>query len=210
MGYSNGGRRAFKPGYDRYKVGLNKLRLLGEFKFFETALDEDPAGAAVIEDSLVHIAQGDAENQRTGRTITIRGIHIRGYFEFAENATQSTETVRMMIVLDKQCNGTAAVATDILETDNPRAFKNLANTSRFVTLLDRYFTMNALNADAASNYGAFKLPFIYNKKCSIPIHYNSTTGVIAEIRSNNILTLIANEDQNVALKATARVRFTDN
>ncbi len=184
----------------------------GEKKFLETAVNLGVAATGgLIEDSINHVAQGTGESQRVGRQIKIHNVSLRGAFNYPEHATQSYDMCRFIVYLDTQCNGAAAAVTDILETADEHAFRNLANSKRFRILQDMHFAMNSLTADAASQYGGvFKQhEFFWESKKGVDIEYNSTAGAIGEIRSNNIGILWVNQLGNVAYEATCRIRYSD-
>ncbi len=209
--YKRRGAFQFKaPQAKRYSKIYQKVS--PERKFFETAISfAVGAGAGLIEDSLVHISQGTEESQRVGRSVTLSSLHIRGVYNFVEHATVSADACRFIVYLDKQTNGATAAVTDILETADEKAYRNLSNTGRFEILADRYFTINSLTADGASNYGQVLKPLNINIpfKQGIKIEYNNTTGNITEIRSNNIGLLWINQGAT-SVTATARVRYLDS
>ncbi len=215
---TNGG--GFKPrGAFQFKAPIPKkyskiYQRLGETKFLDTSITGHVLGSTggTVDDSMNHVAQGTTESQRVGRQIRIHHINIRGNFNFAEHATESNDVCRFIVFLDKQANGAAAVTADILESASVHAFRNLANTKRFQILDDKHFTINAMNADAASNYGGFEkiYNFFYKSAAGIPIEFNNTAGAIGEIRSNNIGTLFLNDKGNVAFGGTCRIRYSDS
>ena len=153
-------KRYFRKGYDRVGgfYGRNRKRRkfgLGrpEKKFFDEQINvtEIAQGGAFINtntvpttntSTIVDIGQGVSESQRIGRKCTITNIHMKLNFRWkTDSATTMTETgqlpsevVRMIIFWDKQCNGTAITATQLLETDDYNAFRQLANKMRFRVL----------------------------------------------------------------------------
>ncbi len=181
--------------------------------------------SSVFLNTIVDIAQNTSEKGRIGRKCTITDIHMKLWFDFTSNASASAtvgaseghEQVRIMLFWDKQCNGTAATALQLLETDDVTEYRNLANKMRFRILYDKTFNWNAnkiVNGNAASNDVDFKQYFVkINKKVFIPIEYNnaSSDGALATIRSNNIGMIIWAErgDQMATRVGRIRVRFID-
>ncbi len=202
----------FRPGIDRRNVG-NLQVAQGEKKFLDTAITGHVLASTggTIDDSMLHVAQGTAEQERIGRQITLHNISIKGHFNLAENATESADFCRFIVFLDTQCNGTPAVTADILESASVHSFRNLAKARRFTILQDLHFPINSNNADAASNYGGkFKdHSFYWYSRDGLPIEYNNTTGAIGELESNNVGTLFLNQDGNVAYAGTCRIRYSD-
>ncbi len=190
-----------------------------ELKFHDLDVDDVliAANGNIAEDSVLTIAQGTTESTRLGRKITIKNVFWR--FKMTLQAIdagtpQFAETVRVILYLDKQCNGaTAVVATDagILASDNFQSFNNLSNKSRFKILMDREYNLNP-QAGGGTDTGQFGLADTLFHKCSIPVEYDSsvTTGAITSMRSNNIGVLLLSDQGNVvAFESKMRVRFTD-
>ncbi len=200
--------------YGRYMPGKAP-----ELKFHD--IDIDDAGIAtngtIIEDSCNGIAQGVTEVQRIGRKCTIKNINWRFAFILPNSASESLgdETVRLILYLDKQANGAAATATDILESDDFQSFNNLANKSRFRTLMDRTYDLNAqagMGNGTANDTASFSIQDTFFKKCNIPIEFDSTTGAITEVRSNNIGVLLLSRDgsnTSASFESKMRLRFSD-
>lgn len=216
-GFRRTGRKRFRRGYNRtsgYYGRYNKRRRVGTLKIEKKFLDMQPSitggigtsgtfmantGVVATTTTIVDIPQGTGESQRIGRKCTITNLHCKFILSFdgaAEtNTTAATfthDTVRCMIFWDKQCNGTAATAVDLLNADNWHSYRNLANSKRFNILYDktRSYNCNALaygdGATNASRQIHRDFHFSVNKKVFIPIEYSSTTGGLTEISSNNI------------------------
>ncbi len=202
----------FRPGIDRRNVG-NLQIAQGEKKFLDTAITGHilASTGGTVDDSMLHVAQGTAEQERIGRQITLHNISIKGHFNLAENATESADMCRFIVFLDTQCSGTPAVTADILESASVHSFRNLAKARRFTILQDLHFAINSNNADAASTYGGKfrEHSFYWYSRDGLPVEYNNTTGAIGEIESNNIGTLFLNQDGNVAYAGTCRIRYSD-
>ncbi len=186
---------------------------LGELKFLDTELD-DPIIAAVgtITASINLIPQGVTESERVGRKCTLRSISWRYNLNFvsAANMATTSDTVRLIVYLDKQANGATIVATDLLETDNYQAYNNLSNTGRFRILFDKYHSLHAPTAIAGPVSGETDREGSFHKQLNIPVEFSAATGAIAEIRSNNIgVLVIARVGVNVKLDSKFRIRFSD-
>ncbi len=189
-----------------------------ELKFFDVAIDDAvvAATAAIAIDSCVKIAQGTTENTRIGRKCTVKSINWHFTVQLAGGVatTTSSDVVRVLLYLDKQCNGATATNANILEdiTDF-QSFNNLANKNRFRTLMDRTYALNASAGGGntgSATYGEFVIQDAFYKKCNIPIEYDSTAGAITEIRSNNIGVLLISQGNTSAFTSQMRIRFSDN
>ncbi len=183
-----------------------------EKKFYDTDLTDTSIGSggqafiaalggpAASTLTMVDIKQGVGEKERIGRKCTITNIYIRLTVEWITIVSaggsltplQGHERIRIILFWDKQCNGAAANFVDILESDKINSFRNLANNKRFVILYDktRDFSAQWIAAgDGTANDEAIchrEYSWKITKKVFIPIEYNSTTGALSEIRSNNI------------------------
>lgn len=189
-----------------------------ELKFKDTTV---PAALSLLvgtihSSSLVTIPQDGTESGRVGRKITVKSIHVRGLSVLAGTTDENNtdDTIRLMLVLDKQANGTAPAVTDILETASIDSFNNLANKSRFRILKDTKLVLNsAMGAIGVSGKsGNRTIPFEWHiKNLDLPIEYDNTapTGALATVRSNNLVVLGISSDQTATVRYTARVRYTD-
>ncbi len=185
---------------------------------FATTVADGPADSS---HTLTDIVQGVAEQRRVGRKCTITSIHMRLLFEkiasslsSLNNAVIAHETVRIMLYWDKQCNGTAATALQLIETDQYNQFRNLSNSKRFVMLYDRTFSWNfnvvgaGNGTDNDSEIVVKEYNVRVNKKVFIPIEFDNTTGALSGIRSNNIgLIFWGKHGGRMELDSTSRIRL---
>lgn len=216
-GAARRGLRRGQLGFVRTSGFFGRFAQGGELKFHDVTVD-DPSisSAGTIQTLLNGIAQGTTESTRIGRKCTIRSINWRWMLikAAASSKSASSDTVRVILYLDKQANGATAGVTDILETDQFLSFNNLANKSRFRTLMDRTYSMNSTAGGGdgtTEDYTEFQLNDSFYKKVNIPIEFSGTAGTIGEIRSNNIGCLILSETGAIcALVSRMRLRFSDN
>jgi hypothetical protein len=199
--------------YGRFKSGTPELKYKDrEHEFVQVDADGE------IDSSLNIVAQGDGPSERIGRKIVIKKINIRGYVSWESPSISSPENtydqLRLIIYLDKQCNGTAATVSDILETEDIRSFNNLSNKSRFKILSDQRFDLFSHAGGSTGSddtYSPGYKSFTKFIKCNIPIEYDqtATTGVISTIRSNNIGMLAISQNGLLVVETTTRIRYTD-
>ncbi len=216
-------RREFRRGFDRTGGFFGRFRgrraFRGnrgpELKFIDT--DVDQAAIAVtgtVLNSVNLIAQGTTESQRIGRKCVVRSINWRMNILLpnAANLTSTNDEVRIILFLDKQTNGAAATVTGILESANYQSFNNLSNKSRFRTLMDRVYAMNAMAGagDGTANDAAgVVMHDTLFKRVNIPLEFDSTAGAITELRSNNIGVLLISKSARCTLDSKIRLRFSD-
>ncbi len=212
-------KRTFTPGRDRIGGFYGRYAGRGgELKFHDVDLDDAVvASAGTVAPSINLIAQGVTESTRVGRKCTLTSIHWRYRITLpvrdAQATPQSLDSCRTIMYVDKQCNGAAAAVTDLLESADIHSFRNLSNSQRFMFLLDEttdvnYKTLASDNAGVVSQ-GAVAFEHQFNKRCNLPIEFNSTTGVIAEIRSNNVGVLLISSGQICGFNSKLRIRFSD-
>ncbi len=180
-----------------------------ELKFFDKLTLKNPVPVAGEVNNLNLVPQGTSQSTRIGRLMTVKSINLN--LEYRLNAVSTTaawDTVRMMLVVDRQANGTTATVTQVLEASLPQAFYNLNNSRRFLVLWDKLLNMNATAAIgtgvATSERG---INIRYRKRITIPIDFNNTTGAITEIRSNNIFLLQLSSTGNALTTVQSRIRY---
>ncbi len=184
------------------------------------AEDPIPIAGDLINSSLNLILQGIAETNRIGRRITITnvGMRFRIAMKGCDDCTSIAlihDTVRVMMVLDKQCNGAVATILGVLETADYQSFNNLSNSGRFRTLMDRTYELNYAGAagDAVTTNN-FVTPDVavsdtFFAKVNIPVEYSGSGSVITAITSSNIFLLAISENAKCSFQGFSRIRFTD-
>jgi len=167
--------------------------------------------------SILTIAQGNTESQRIGRKVVVKKINMQIQVELPETTGSSatSDIVRMIVYLDKQCNGAIATTTGILESADLFSFRNLANSGRFSILMDKRWAVSCMAGaydGANDNYGKVRAYKSFSKSCNIPIEYDNsvTTGAITSMRSNNIGVLLFSEGGLMKVGYVVRVRYSDS
>lgn len=205
-------------GYSRTSGYYGRFAPLGqEQKFLDTSSNTGAVTTTgqILPSSLVTVAAGSGESQRIGRKITVRALHLRFVAGLNSQTTgnNTDDGLRVIVYLDKQCNGATATVTDILETADYLSFNNLANKNRFMVLMDKHVDVSATCGayNGTTNiFGSKAVTKSMHKKLNVPIEFSSTTGGLTEIRSNNLGVLVISDKGNIQYTATARIRYTDN
>lgn len=202
---------------------------LPERKYFDTNSAASAVNLAqngvIVYSSLNLVTQGNGENQMIGRKMVIKRISMKGQMNFiAQNATgvanvTAGDKIRLVLILDKQCNGAAATISQIFQDQDIESFLNLENKSRFqvlkewIGIVNREITFNPTAGQFA--VGNALLDINFSKKCNIPIEFapevSAGTRAIEEIKSNNLLLVGFNQSsvaQNVSI--ITRIRYTDD
>lgn len=210
------------PGLTRQAGFFGRFGPGGELKFHDVTVSDSTmaANGQIVNSSVNLIPQGTAQDQRVGRQITIRQISWRFTLSMPEidsaASAADSDNIRVILYLDKQCNGAAPAITDILATDHYLSFNNLANKSRFRTLMDRTYDLHysaGAGNGTTSDWAGFGVRDDFFKKVNIPIQIAGTgTPTIANIQSNNIGVLVLTRVglEGPGLASRMRLRFTDN
>lgn len=150
------------------------------------------------------ISIGADINQRVGRKITIRSLEM--HYNITADPDQDQPAVcRVMVIFDRQANGTQPAATDILTSASINAPKNLNNRERFQILKDDLVSVMRLtdkNQVTSKWYFRTALPVVYNA---------GVAGTYADIASGSlwVCTLSEIATDYPLLKGFLRVRYSD-
>lgn len=198
-----------------------------ENKFIDLAVESDAFATswATMEDatakSISAVAQGDTENTRDGRIYHINSIHVRMRIHkvAAEAGVNPLPQLhgRVILVWDKQSNGTQVVASDVMDetlNDKHLVYRNLANSSRFVVLFDYNWNlpiqqMAQGGIDLFANGIVNTDMFTFNKKFKKPVKVvcTGTGGTISVISDNSFHIIGVSNSASALLNMTSRVRF---
>lgn len=190
-----------------------------ELKFLDNTLPTvDPIpDTGIVFNSLNLIQEGITESNRVGRSAIIKSIgwrYILTLPEFGDtNQPKQGDIVRVILFLDKQCNGATASVTKILETATVLSFNNLANKDRFLILYDKihdlkYQTM-ASETSGKVSYGTMQEHTCLYKTMDTTIEFSGASGDITTIQSNNFGVLLISLDASASIESQIRIRFTD-
>lgn len=173
------------------------------------------------------VQAGAAFYNRVGSRIEMKSVHLRGYIR---NITTGIDDVgRIMVVYDRQPNGSFPNITDIIQSrDNAGATGNsgiapvnLDQRDRFVILRDYQVylpsvtnTAGVLTNGPAHQCNGNPLEFsIFIKLKGLITHYKSTTNpaVIGDINTGGLyaICLSFNDDGKWRSQFTSRLRFDD-
>lgn len=186
-----------------------------EIKYLDTTPNASltTGGAAT---NLVNMQQGTAQGQRVGTKIEVVSIEYDYAVSVATADLSNTtsyptnqNSVKVAIVLDKQCNGTTAAYSDVFAASGagaPYEFRNIAQRERFDVLAVERIELNSggNNAERSHRFIKCKIPIIYN---------NNNAGTISDLSSNNLLLVYADENSSAArytqIYGKVRVHYRD-
>ncbi len=174
------------------------------------------AGTVLSTGTLLGISQGTSEIQRIGNTIMVVSMQMQGHLRLPPTTveTDTYEEVKMIVYLDKQCNGATATIAQMWEGTNTHDFNNLENRKRFRVLAKRYFSLKSTGgggATGADNWAGDMKQFSWFKKFKKPIEieYSGSGAAITDIRSNNIGVMLISNKGLAVLNGRIRIRYTD-
>lgn len=180
-----------------------------ELKFHDVTVGLSPLSiTGTFFDSLLTIPQGTSENERIGRKCTVKSLGLRFNINLLtqDMPNETTDVVKMYVILNTQTNGSNISTVDFLETTNVHSFRDLANTGRFKVLATRKYALQS-TAGGNTNFARSVVCDEINLKLNLPIEYNGTTGIISEMRSNNILLLFISLEGRCSVEMRTRIRF---
>lgn len=151
---------------------------------------------------LTTILQGDSATARDGRKICLKSV--QSNYQITVNTNASW---RIVVVMDRQSNGTGPLAGDILEVaTNVRSPLNLANAKRFVVLHDNYLGLGkGMTFFTTTGAGGTKNPGKFFKALDETMEF----GTAAEPTTGGVYMLTLAEDIGTQIHYT-RSRFTDS
>lgn len=166
------------------------------------------------------VAQGDTESTRDGRVYHINSIHVQGRFHraAAESVTNPGDDLmcRVVIVLDKQTNGTQLTPTQVMlaTTDNWDSFRNLQFTKRFQVLYDRKVVLKAFTTNEgginlfATDDSSKQWRFNHTFKTPLRVTCSSTEAAVASFTDNSIHVIGCASATTALLSYNSRIRYT--
>lgn len=172
---------------------------------------------------MVDIDKGDNYDERIGRKVKAKSLHIRGAIESTSGTTAKNETVYFFaLVLDTQTQGVvctpAQVFKSILHPTNIQTelcpLRNLDNISRFKVLHweKKRLTMPKAPWDGVDNTQT-EARWVFNRDFVLDFTTTYAAGTaaattISAIRDNNLY-MIFGADTQIGMNAQARLRYTD-
>ncbi len=184
---------------------VNKLEKQREKKLIDLDSVDDSSDVIVI-NPITLIAQGDTSSSREGAKVVYTSIQMK--YTFKQNTSATFTRCRIMLVLDKQCNGALFTAGDLLQTTavgqaiiSPL---NLDGAFRFKVLYNKVHTLSVDGSGV--QYGEMF------KKINIPARYSGNGGAIGDVLSSCLYIVHMSDEASLKPKASyyTRVRFIDS
>lgn len=178
-----------------------------KYKIYQTNGSVISSTPTITDNFFYDIAQGGATTQRIGHQIRPISCLFR-YFVSHDVGNADCSIIRMMLVIDRHCNGVAFTAADLLDDttvqDNLVSSYVVPNSARFRVIYDRI-----INID--DNRPCAYRKFNYRFPANFSVKYDATASAITDLSSNNIaLVTISNQAVNVPIIVYSfKVRYTD-
>jgi hypothetical protein len=214
-----------RPRSDLYKLEDEKKGLDTRMEFNEIG---NSNGLSIMS-SFNRVVGGTASHQRVGRKIKMKSIRIRGVAYYAvESGTQLPRDVclRMLVVYDKQSNGTSATIADVMvSTTNDTPSENNTywanqlgydDMERFVVILDKIIHLKQGGNGTGAAGVSISMPvdeFVDLK--GIETTYNQDSAATnAAIQTGNlrvgfVTDVDVGENAEVSFVGVGRLRFYD-
>lgn len=150
---------------------------------------------------LTGIAQGDGITTRTGNSIYVRSINVKGSLTW-NSASGAGQLCRVSLIMDKQqISDTTPNFTDVYTNGLPFSHLNPNTVGRFSVLWSKSFQVSATRPD---------VPLFLNKAMRHHVRYNGTTST--DIQRGAIYLLVTS-DATVnypTLNMESRTSYHDN
>jgi len=150
----------------------------------EYAYDEDVKKAGVgtgfqgpwtIWGALNAPQRGTDFNQRIGRRIHMKQLNLKGSYSGFLNASDFASFLRIVIVYDKETNGSTITPTDVFAVDACNSLVNLDNRDRFIIIADIVTkTVTSREGFDEENLPAVNgiTPFDIERNLDLPVTFN--------------------------------------
>ncbi len=202
------------PGKALAKIAMGRankaLKQLNSEKKYHDVTEADKAIAKDTPEIYVlnGIAQGDGEDQRVGFNVKATSLYWR--INLTANGATNSNLCRILVVLDKQGDGSLPSVTDVLTATNVDAFRELKNAYRYKILYDRRVKV----APEGQTGDLVTLKGYTNFKYPVMVRYNADTTSVSSITTNPIY-LIAFSDalssgSPPVMDFISRFRYVDN
>lgn len=194
-----------------YKRGMNlyQAREVEEWKNVDTTFTDVALNATdgfSVPRLISGVAQGVATNERVGRKIVFKSLHLRFHLGTAVGTNQFFCPIRICVIYDRQTNGVAPVLANIFagaggRFDDPL---NLANSDRFVVITDQIYEAQAGGTNS-STWGKMY------KKFALESVYGGTGATTADINTGGFYIMLATTGGAAAptINMNVRLRYTD-
>ena len=170
------------------------------------------AQTTAVRSSIFSPDQGTGVSERVGRKVDCTSLSWKWSSSYAPT-TAGSSPMRLVVVYDRQPNAALPATTDVFNQDYINAHMNLANSRRFLVIVNEEFegmSIQGPNAFFKVGYVNFKRRF----KCTLPTEFNDTNGgTIADITTGSFIAFTWQNGNIITAAPTDtldfRIRYTD-
>lgn len=177
-----------------------------ERKYIDTTATDQAITSTASAGPLNLCAQGATDITRNGDKCNFLSLSFRYHINVNSSRTTKSETVRIVICIEKNVNGVSMDYDDLFAAETIESLRNMSEDKlgNYKILYDRTISLGLTEQSGAQDS-------IY-KKFDIVTYYNGSAGTIATLQRNGIylLTLGTEETNGALLDYHARLRFTDS
>lgn len=152
------------------------------------------------------IQQGASEVQRIGRSVDMVSLTYK-WVGYLAPTTTGASPLRLLIVYDKQPNGAALTALNVLQIDSIESLMNLSFSKRFIILVDEEVECIGTSGPQAW----FKKGF---RTLNLPAEFQGTSGAITGIETGSVYALVYQAGGLLVASPNSqlytRIRYIDN
>ena len=150
------------------------------------------------------LSQGDSATTRTGNSIVQRNLEMRLNVRWATASAVPTATLRVMLIWDRQANGSLPNASNVLQFVDYLSPINDSYRKRFKVIYDKNLSVQSTGPSIVQTKKLKKLSNTVTR-------YSGNGGTIADITTNSLfMFMISSEAVNGPLVNYAfRMRYTD-
>lgn len=174
-------------------------------------------------DSITVINEGSGETERNGRKVLVKELHVFGQIESDGTVATSTSLKQafyyIAMVLDTQTNG-AQMTSELCYKNIAALIENAASPARNIEFESRFKVLKwkvlrgpPLSTLAATSstakYAGFQIPFSLKVAVNLPITFNGTDPLIANVVDNSVHVVCwaSNLELGPKLTYSSRIRF---
>lgn len=157
---------------------------------------------------ISRISQGDGQNERTGNSVLVRSIYLRGYMQVNPSVTGNTRVSLALVQDTQQISDTNPAVLDIFNSITPEAMINRSNTNntagRFKIIWRKNYNLTP-STGSTPNINIDKYFKVYSH-----VKFNGTANT--DIQKNGYyLVILTSEATNYpTVSMTSRICYHDN
>lgn len=154
--------------------------------------------------NLCDIAQNDTDTGRTGNSILLRNIYIRGLIEINPSVTANSRVLICVVQDTQQVNDTTPVVLDVFKTNSPESMLAMNSAGRFKILYRKTHVLSP----AAGGRNAIE----FNKYFSMRQHVRYNGPANTDIQKNGYYLLVMTSEvvNYPSVSLTSRIGYHDN